>query len=149
MIWFAGLLQAVQLPDGAAAAGLLVRPSIGGVSEYHQDVGPEGGERQPEMVPWPQPHGGYERILKPDRRAARRRPLRAWEVTFHRVCLLLFTAVAIAGLAAGPRVLPLWCAAMGAVSAELGWLIGWLVVPAGRHWLQQIAGLRPPARRDS
>jgi hypothetical protein len=113
-------------------------------------VGQESDGQQPAELPsWPPPHRGYERILKPDRRVARRRPLRGWEITFHRVCILLFTAVACAGLAAGQRVLWLWAAGIGAVIGEAGWLAGWLLAPNGRQWLLQIAGLRPPASRDT
>ncbi len=102
-----------------------------------------GDERQSAKLPsWPPPHGGYERILKLDRRAE---PLPAWQIVFLRVLLILATAAVLAMLVAGPA----WrTSAIGVAGGELGTLLGFLLVPGGRRWLLQVAGVRPPAKRD-
>jgi hypothetical protein len=114
-------------------------------------VSQEGGERQqPKLPSWPPPDGGYGRILRPDRRAANRRPLTGSVITFLRVLILLTAAFAVAMLTAGPPAPSLWHAAgVGAGISWVGMLVGWLLVPFGRHRLRQIAGLRPAAGRDS
>jgi hypothetical protein len=118
---------------------------------YIRDVSQEGdGRRQPNLRPWPPPQGGYERILRPDRRAASRRPLTGSQIIFLRVLFLLAAAFVVATRAAGQPAPSLWhAAAIGVAAGLAGVLVGWLFVPFGRHWLLQLAGLRPASARDS
>src|SRR5262245_56630303 len=119
-------------------------------NEYHRSVSQQADELdRPKLTPWPPPQGGYRRILRPDRRAESRRPLKAGEIAVLRTLFLLATAVAVAMLVAGPTAPSLWhAAAIGVAVTGPGILLSWLLTPFGRHWLLQIAGLRTAANRD-
>lgn len=106
---------------------------------------PEADDQAPpQLRPWPPPQDGYDRILKPDRREARRRPLRRWQVAFVRVTLLSAAAFSAAVLAAGPSA-SLWRGA--AIAVATSELVTLALCP--RQQLRQLVGLRPPAGRDN
>jgi hypothetical protein len=104
---------------------------------------PAGADDAPssQLPSWPVPQGGYERVMKPDRRAKRRRPLRHREIALLRIMLLLEAAFSIVVLAAGQPATSLWHAAAIGVATH----VVVFVATCSRYRLLQLVGLRPPA----
>jgi uncharacterized membrane protein (DUF485 family) len=83
-------------------------------------------------------------MLKPEKRAARRRPLLRKEITIIRVTFLLVAAFAAVTLATGLLSHSVWRAiAIGAAVGGLGYM-----ATCTWYQLRQIVGVSPPATRD-